>query len=246
MGSKSVRLRPKGRLERWCAGEFWFEIGLAAVTAIYGACATIRYSNLGERDLAVAHGVGFLSATLLLVLRAVIRNRQALENDSAHGLDGVLHTLYSILHERTSESKKASLRICVFGWSGDKNNEMVCQLTDYVGDSPQGGSGREMPLRLGVVGTAFRTGESQYDKLPKQVNVTDYLAQNHGYQRTEAAQMKQDRQAWAAIPVGEPGHVVAVIFLDTNSPNFFGNSNSPVRQILKSAILGVAKYVEKP
>jgi hypothetical protein len=57
--------------------------------------------------------------------------------------------------------------------------------------------------------------------------------------------MRQDRQSWAAIPVGEAGKVVAVIFLDSAERDFFGTASQTRRKILEGATVGVAKFIAR-
>src|SRR5690606_32307588 len=106
------------------------------------------------------------------------------------------------------------------------------------------GEGRDMPASKGIVGMAFRTGLGKFDSLPKHTNVVDYLTQVYGYTRPEAAEMRAEARAWAAIPVRGAGTtVVAVIFIDSDAREFFGKSNSPQRKIIEKTTIGVANFL---
>jgi hypothetical protein len=154
-------------------------------------------------------------------------------------LDGVLNTLDAILE---TQSPGSGLRVCVFIPTRDP--DVVHQTTDYFGTDSRYGRDRNMSSRCGVVGKAFRAGQAQYDKLPRDVNVIDYLVSAHGFGREEAASMRQDRHSWAAIPVGDK-EVVAVIFLDSSNRDFFGNNGCPKRKTLEGATIGVAKFIAR-
>lgn len=238
-----LNLNQKSTWDNLCEGEFWFEITLAITSLAYGIITAIRWHRAGNDDLAIASLVVASLVMVTLVIRAVKRNKKARRANSTHELDVVLHTLHAMLTERSVEARSASLRICVFVLA--KQADSVYQLTNYVGHNGSNGAGRVYPLRAGVVGTAFRTGESQYDKLPKNISIIEYLIKKHGFDRNEASRVRQDRKSWAAIPVGEPNNVVAVIFLDSNKIDFFGNCNSIPRKMLESATIGVASYVGK-
>lgn len=67
----------------------------------------------------------------------------------------------------------------------------------------------------------------------------------HGFERTEAAKMKQDCEAWAAIPIGDAQDVEAVIYLDCTKRNYFGAANNLKRKTLEAAIVGVAKFMAR-
>ena len=238
-------LKPNSKWKALLAGEFAFEIFFAFTTISYGFVSARKFWKKAPPDyeLAIASLVIALLVTAALTVRAFSRKKRALREDNAHALDGVLHTLHAILHERSQNPELISLRVCIFVIG--KQSDTVFQLTNYVGDGPAHGAGRIMPIRAGVVGKAFRTGESHYDKLPKDTSVVDYLVDQYGFEKSEAIELRQDRKSWAAVPVGTAGRVVAVIFLDSDSRDFFGNRASPQRQILELATIGVARFVEK-
>lgn len=240
-----TKLKQKTSLQNICAGEFLFEIFLSFATLALSVINAIRElrKDTPQFDLAYGYIVVALVLVTALVIRAFLRNKRARDSDSAHSLDVVLYTLHAVLTKRTKDADKASLRICVFVHASKPGH--VHQITDYVCDEISHGRGRNLPLRSGVVGTAFRSGKSQYDRLQKNMLVSEYLVQNYGFERAEAGAVSQDRKSWAAIPVGDSDHVVAVIYLDSNDPDFFGKSGGIVRKILDSSTIGVARYVEK-
>lgn len=174
---------------------------------------------------------------LLSVVKAVFAANAELKQQPPNALTGALHAIHSML--TVGASPEAKLRICVFIPSKSPA-ETVHQLTEYVGYS--GGSvGRDISARAGVVGEAFRTGNSCYDTLPKNKTVQEHLV-TRGFQQSEASEKRKDAKVWAAIPVGgpEPSQVVAVLFLDVNVDKFFTKQR---RLLLGAATEGVAKFV---
>ncbi|MEQ8847417.1 GAF domain-containing protein [Botrimarina sp.] len=239
------KLRPKGSWEKLGAGELFFEVPLAVAVVVQGAIASINYCRKSppELDLAIGSGLGALLAGVVLLWRAFVRHKKASKAEShSHELDAVLHTLHAVLIERTDKTREASLRICVF--VPGRVADTIHQITNYVGDGPPHGAGRDLPCSKGVVGLAFRTGEAKYDKAPGSGSLADYYVKTYGYAREEAAGMRQDRSAWAAIPLVGGGRVLAVVFLDSDRRDFFGKANSPQRKTIESATLGVARFVQ--
>lgn len=237
-------LKPRTRWQRLCAGEFIYELALAipatVAIAIQGVAATRRKPP--DNDLAIGSFVcaGVLGSALLW--RAISRNRKAQSDASLHALDGVLHTLHAVLTGWSAKFSQSSTRMCVFV-PGKMTNE-VNQRTDYIGTQDRYGEGRDMPSSKGIVGMAFRTGLAKFDSLPKHTHLIDYLTQVYGFTRAEAAEMRQDARAWAAIPVrGTGAEVRAVIFIDTDAREFFGPTNSPQRKIIEKTTIGVANFL---
>lgn len=234
----------KGLVYKLFAGELVFEIVLALILLAGGLYEYRSSSTSPSYDSSIAGsklGLNF-SAAFVLFVRAYFRNRQAVHEDNMHAIIGVLITLHSILKNRTEESEKSSVRMCVVVRTDDQ--DIIKQLTNYVGDCEPHGVDRLQHRRAGVVGQAFRSGKAAYDRLPKDTNVLDFLVSTHGFDRTEAVEMKQDRRSWAAIPIGSP-NPIAVLFVDSNTANFFGNKGCTQRRILDSSTIGIARYVER-
>jgi len=230
------------RWDRFCAGELPFEIVIAMAATAGPIVAGYRYATVAPKSPVLATSMfgaaGF--ALVALIWRAFLRNRKAQNANELHALDGVLHSLHAILTAGTTE---ISLRICVF--VPGKEPDKCHQITNYVGVEIPNGRGRDLPRRCGVVGTAFRMGVVQYAKLPKNTNVTDYLVNVHGFERDEISPTQLDRKSWSGIPVGDPGNVVAVIYLDSDKQEFFGKRNHPRRKTLDAATIGVAKFISR-
>lgn len=237
-----ANLRPMTRWEHFSAGEFFFETTLALGTIVIGAAQGVKelLSDQPKYWFAlVVFSVAIIMGTVLIA-RAAARRRKALQSADPHSLDAVLHILHSLLMV-FSNVDDAGLRLCVFV-PGNKPNQ-IHQITNYVGVDRPYGCRRDMSDSCGIVGLAFRSGAAQYDSLPRNTHIIDYLVHTYGFSKAEAAEMKSDRQSWAAVPVGGPGEVIAAIFLDCKIPKFFGNSNSQKKKMLEAATLGVAQFL---
>ncbi len=239
-------LRPKSWFQRLNAGEFVLEFGIAiasAGTALVNGLKSLK-SDPPDRDTALAFfGVAGAIAGLL-ILRAIRKNRDSQNTKELHAIDGVLHTLHAILTEPPSARIEGhKLRICLFVPGTQPNT--VHQISAYVGDDAGRGLGRELSDRCGAVGVAFRSGQSLYDTLPKHTQLVDHLVAKHGFDRNEAITMKHDRKSWAAVPVGDLGRVVAVIYLDSAVAGFFGKSNEAKRKALEAATIGIANFIDR-
>ena len=98
-----------------------------------------------------------------------------------------------------------------------------------------------------MVGAAFLTGAVADDSLPGPEPLVDFYARKYRYRREEAAGMRQDRRAWVAVPIADPGGVVrAVLFADAAEAGFFGRANSPRRVLLAAAGVAVTKMLTHP
>jgi hypothetical protein len=237
-----AKFRPMSWWDRFCAGELPFEMAIAVGTLVAGGMTGARFltSSPAWPTLAgVSFGGGGV-AFVALIWRAIVRNRKAQNTRELSALDGVLHALHAIM---TAGTSGVSLRICIF--VPGKTDDTCHQITDYVGVEKPSGCGRDLPRRCGAVGTAFRTGKAQYVKLPTDTNVSDFLINSHGFERSEISEAQQDRKSWAAIPVGDPGSVVAVVYLDCDIREFFGNINSSKRKTLESTTIGVANFISR-
>lgn len=237
-------LTPRTWWNKFCAGEFIYEVVIAVGTATLGTLTALTHFRKSPPDNVT--GWGALAAVIVvfgtLLLRAFQRRRKAQNESEPHALDCVLFTLHAILLGWSKNAANASLRICVF--VPIRGSETVQQITDYVGANgdPRHGRGQEIPTSKGIVGLAIRSGEAKYDHLAPGVPLTDYLIETYGYTRAEALNRREDRKSWAAIPVGVPGRVEAVLFLDCDQARFF--EREQIKKILESATIGVARYLQ--
>lgn len=236
-------IKPKTKWQRRAAGEFWFESVLAIIVIANGVIQGLRIIRADSHDtdlaigLFVASGVGGIA----LVVRAFSRRRNAQNGSADHSLDGLLHALHAIV---ASQRPDANVRICIY--VPCKPDDKLHQRTNYVGESPGIGEGREMSASVGIVGLSYRTGKIYYDSLPANTNVVDYLVNEYAYDRAIASALRQDRKAWAALPVGRPGAIVAVIYIDGSRPDLFGrDARCPLRKTLEAALIGVAEFINK-
>lgn len=238
-------LRPKTWWQKITAGEFVYEVLIAMFAAGVGVVNGWIRLKATPPDYEVGWAfVGLaVAVTAVMVLRAYRRNRLAQGGSAVSSLDAAIETLHAILINDHPYHENHKLRICVFVPSNKPNS--VHQITDYVGTESRYGGGRDLSSRCGVVGRAFRSGEVQYDKLPDSTALIDHLVSIHGFDRTEASNMRADRKSWAAIPVGEAGQVVAVVFLDSAVAKFFGTGNHSRRKALQAATLAVAKTISR-
>ncbi len=236
---------PRTWWQKLTGGEFLFEVVLALCAAAIGATNGLKSFHATPPDYLIgwASYVATIAMFVALIFRAIHRNRRAQNETELTALDGVLDALHAILENQFPASPDGGLRACIF--IPDGKPDRVHQFTDYVGVDGRYGRGRTFSTRCGVVGKAFRSGQSQYDRLPKNSTVVDYLVHAHGFDRSEAAKMRQDRKSWAAIPVGEQNRVVAVIFLDSAESEFFGTKTHLRRKTLEGATLGVAKFIAR-
>jgi hypothetical protein len=230
------------QLDNLLAGEFMFETILAA--GVVGTGVVQGMKSLSEWP--PSNGMAFTSFAIAgclgiaLFFRARTRNMKARDSANPQPLDAVLETLHAIVAEYSKVETREGMRICVFV-RGLKENE-AHQICNYVGYREGQGAGRDISCRCGVVGEAFRTGKAAYAKLPKGMGVVDFLVRQ-GFGREEAIRMRSDAKSWAAIPAGDP--VVAVLFLDSNIPDFFGKVTGNKRKILEYATMGVAKFIAR-
>ena len=238
-----AKLRPLSWFDRVAAGDFLLESVIAiasSATAFITGVKTYR-GPVDDRSIAVAYFAAGILALVFLVARAWKKNRQAQNTRELHSLDGMLHAIHAILTEMTPKTADHGLRICVF--IPGKTQGMVHQICDYVGVAERYGRNRDLSSRCGVVGAAFRTGQVQYDKLPNGTSLIDHLVAEHGFDRSEAATMQQDRKSWAAVPVGAAPAIEAVIFLDSAKADFFGKNGHTRRKILEASTVGVANFI---
>lgn len=231
-------LQPKTWRQRWLNLGVLSDSILALTPALGASVGGVKLLD-SVPWLAWLSFIGGAAASLIMMCKVWTRNRTLQGDRELHALDGALHTLHAILDKNGSD-----LRICVFV-PKPKKPDIAHQITDYVGVVEPYGRGRDLSCRCGVVGLAFRTGQAQYSRLPNNVSVVDHLVAAFGFDRSEASQMHQDRKSWAAMPVGAPNKVVAVIFLDSSDANFFGNASSSCRKEIEAAAIGVANFIAR-
>ena len=241
-------LRREHPIRRFLRREAPFDFAGAGVSTVGLAAGGFRLSLAGEAGWAWGLWIAAAVGLLLAGWKAWNKwNREAAVNDP-HTLDGVLFTLWAILSlaEGVGKTfKEPKLRLTIFAPAG--NGEVV-QLTNYASFDPdvRTGVGRTLPTTKGIVGLAMRTGEPKFDPLPKNRDRVAHLVKVYGFDRKEAEAMRPDAAAWCAVPVGRKDAPVAVIFADAAVGDFFGNANSPRRQVLEAATLGVAAFVNRP
>lgn len=222
-----------------------------AASAVFSLMAGLStaIARWHDRPLAAWVGlIGAVGAVAVVVWRLVAAVRRDRSAGPQAELDAVLHTLHACLRFGCSKTfETVDVRLCVFApvLNSSETPKEVYQLTDYVGPAVRHGRGRRLSCRCGVVGQAIRTGESCFYLLPDGADLAEVLVKDFGYTPEEAATKRKDRKSYAAIPVGEPGRIIAVLYIDSDTADLFGRKNSPPRRLLDAARLGVAEFVGK-
>jgi hypothetical protein len=97
------------------------------------------------------------------------------------------------------------------------------QAIDYIGDDSMG-AGRAFSARAGIIGLAYRTGETQVfsARSDRPEDLASELVEDWGYLKSEAHARRADRRAWLAVPIPDPSisdpagaPVVGLIFCDS-------------------------------
>ncbi|TWU12836.1 hypothetical protein CA54_16620 [Symmachiella macrocystis] len=208
----------------------------ATVAAIAGASKLWKDERISAYWLIAAAVVVFVSTISKHIAKHVTEE----EKHSIHPLEGCLETLRAVLLGDDVD-ENIELRLCIHRI---EKKELV-QLTEYCGTNCSNKVGRRISVRAGITGKAIRTGQFQVSnrKEVDQRAHLDDMVKNFGFSRSEAERMKPDRESWAAMPIGDP--VEAVLFLDTRSRGFFGNSNSNRRKAIMSASMGIAEFTRR-
>ncbi len=105
--------------------------------------------------------------------------------------------------------------------------EMLYQLVEYVYISEPSGNpntrGRRNSIRFGIIGRAWRLGQSEYDP-EVTTNVAD-LVKDWGMTQSEATRAGRGRKSFAAILLPDAsGGNSGLIFVDAESPHLFGHT----------------------
>lgn len=215
----------------------WVTSGIAILS-----CIRWCINDPAQQDMAV--GAISLIAVLALI-NTIIQLKEFRQDRGSQGareyvLQGILNALHStIQYGGGKQFESPGLRICLHVPKEDGN---WYQLTDYAGPNQKRGRGKLADMSKGVVGEAFRTGRLVVAKLPGNSNLIDFSLA-YGYDRSEAAELKPDRQSWLAIPIGEPDAPIAVLYCDSSESEFFGAANQFRQKVLKAAVLGIAEFV---
>lgn len=241
----SEYLAGKTRIQSVLESEVAFDIGAAAFALLVGIPATVRYmeQEIPDYQMASTAGVGTAGVFCVTLARGIYKYRKHRKRSEPHPLDVVLTSLHSILTEGVGKQvDDPGLRLCVIVQDRTDPHSNI-QRTNYAGNCESSGQGRKLNRRCEVVALAFEEGKAVFDQLPANTNMIDYVVKKHRFTREETARLTPDRKSWAAIPVGLPGNVVAVVYADSREKAFFGNKDSQRRKVLESSALGVAEHI---
>jgi len=185
------------------------------------------------------------------VLHASAQDREQKQKLEHGGLRGALYVLHAAVMAhvgRKSENDRV-LRITVHRVVPPAKKgapEELEQLVPYVGTGGGGAdAGRTFSIRSGIIGKAVR------EKAPFAASrrTDDFelfiqeLVREWAYTEHDARKLSPDRRAWMAVPIfGHKRDVVAVVFLDSNDPEFF---RPDVQTFVVEACEALATYIHE-
>ncbi|HEX8242130.1 MAG TPA: hypothetical protein VF541_01495 [Longimicrobium sp.] len=222
------------------------------LTAAVAAAINLRDPSKRTFGWLLVGGIGWLAvASVVKVLHAHAQDREQKRRDDYDGLRGALHVLYGLVGTRAAIGPRdhGRLRITIHrvvqpAAKGGAAEELE-QVLPYLGGAGSG-PGRRFSIRSGVIGKAVRVkaavAASRASEDYEQFLVE--LVRDWAYTEHDARQLSPDRRAWMAVPVFDPkGAVVAaVVYLDSNSTDFF---TPELREVILEACSGIATYVHE-
>jgi hypothetical protein len=201
-------------LARLPSGKWWVTI-LGTLPASLAVGISNAYHLIG-------YGVG--SAVLWVGVLAGINwpgryNRKVLE--------GTLAALPDYL----GIAEDADVRCTIYVPNLNPSSQELVPVTAYMpgGSERVGSVGKQLHVSKGIVGEAFRMGETRVDILadpkygtPKELQ--KYLVERYHFTKEEARRLRLDRRAYLASPVIAEGNMVlGVIYMDTDTPEAFSD-----------------------
>jgi hypothetical protein len=212
-----------------------YGILIAGCASIIGVSSALNYWNQGRVWLATLVAIGTFGVLAFTVIQHVVGLASARKKDSMHELEGCLYTLHAVL----APADACKLRLAVHRPVQDA----LEQVTEYIGDQPKPGRiGRRFPANAGIIGRAFREGETF---VARRVN-DDYdayvreLVKDWNYTEERAMLLNPGVKAWMATPLVEDGKVEAVLYLDVNQREFFTTDR---QELVLAAIRGIAVFI---
>lgn len=233
---------------KWWASRGPFHIASSLMGTGVSGAGSIQYLFMEPKNVFLGFSLGAMTVGIAgCQLRTYLLDRaDEKRKRSTTTLDAMVVQLYSgILHLKDLESQQdkldADLRICVLVPS--PNGDSVTQVTNYVAERvrQRKGKGRQFSSKSGVVGAAIQQHQIAHSALPKGVGMVQHLITRWNYSKEEAQSLTSDRKSWIAVPIGEPGNLLCVIFCDSAHADFFGNKASVVRKLLRSCSIGFAR-----
>jgi hypothetical protein len=162
---------------------------------------------------------------------------------SVEPIEAILDSLHAILvGDRTGQ--KHGLRICL--WEPDGNGNLV-QITEYAGVREKGKRGRISPVSHGIIGRIYRAKIAEITVVQRStkpgVSFVDQMINDFGYPEEIARDLNPDREAWAAVAIGEPDSPSAVLFMDSRQREFFGSKKGCAQRAIQSACVSIARHI---
>ena len=193
---------------------------------------------LGLGRLIVADADGWKNFWTGLILSAVaatgsaavwswwLARREDRRVSAVEPLYGVLQMLQRALID--VEATDAGCRVCLYAprpadVSAANSAARLFRVTPYFdADGADGSAAAPLETSLGAVGLCYRTNERRFVRCPPDQDLVSFLM-TYGFTAEQAARVRPDRRAWAAVPIEEgDGAVQGVLFADSDDPDFFG------------------------
>lgn len=210
--------------------------GAAAVGGLGSALQSV--AGAARYAIAAASASALLAALATGMHIAQERRRHRL---AARDLVGALEVLRAVLAQQAGlavADGDARLRVALHRVDG----EHFEQLADYLGGSG-GGGGRRWSVHCGAVGLAIRQRREVFGSWSGQ-DFDAFVAEmirSWGFTQTQAQTLSRDRRAWLAIPLpGRNGAPVAVVYFDSNDPDFFAPE---LRGLAVAGAAGITRFI---
>ncbi len=186
-------------------------------------------------------------ASVVKVLNAQAQDAAQKKSEGYEGLLAALHVLHGAVRSRAGIESLHDGRVRTTIHrivSGDGAAEEVEQLLPYIGGtgSPPG---RRFSVRSGIIGKAVRERNvfAASRVSPDYEAFLSELVRDWSYTVEDARKLSPDRRSWMAVPLPvEGGPVVAVVYLDSNEPGFFG---AEVQRVVLEACAGITTYIDE-
>jgi len=223
---------------RWILGQTaTYDILIALFASVIGFSSAWNYFSSGKTFLAFVASLGTVGVLAFAVARQGIGLATARKKESSHELEGCLYTVHAVLAPPERSRLRLAIHVPV--------DEMLEQVTEYVGDRPkQGRIGRQFPANAGIIGKAFRekdvfVGRRINDDYESYVRE---LVRNWNYTEERARKLDPGVMEWMAVPIydADRQRVQGVLFLDSTTRGFF----TPDRQeTVLAAVSGIAVFI---
>ncbi len=232
-------------------------VALVAAGAYFTDAQTNKLLSPDAYKSKIILGSALIGAVFWSIGAAVVRSLQGHQLDAEQksktdheGLVGALTVIWNLVKTgpKSGKLEYGDLRLTVHrvvpAGPNEAGPEWFEQLVPYSGGGG-GPAGRRTSIRSGIVGKAVREKKVISGKRPT-ANRDDYiriLCRDWSYTEADAKQLTEDRMSWMAVPFLDRtgAEVVAVLYLDSNDPNFF---SQPVKNAILNASGGVGQYLQ--